>query len=82
MIRKTLIAAAATLALGFAVAPAQAAGGLYLGAPVVQQDNEADLFQNASHYVLKCRWKRVYRDYKWVRVKVCRKVYPKHYNSY
>jgi hypothetical protein len=76
MIRNTIIAAAVIMM--FAVAPAQA-GVVYGSAPIIEENGYV---QNASHYVVKCKIVRVKSYYGWKNVKKCRKVYPKHYNSY
>jgi hypothetical protein len=78
MIRMTLIAAAACLPLSLASLPTQAAVGLYTPDAVVT-DSAA---QQADHFVLKCRWKRVYVNGYWKRKKVCKKVWPAHKKSY
>jgi hypothetical protein len=80
MIRKTLIAAAAaaTMALGLATAPAQAVGNFNLGATVLPEAG-GSLLQEARHYVVRCRTVRVYVDGYWTKRRKCRRVYPPHY---
>ncbi len=81
MIRKNLIAmtAAATVLLGFAAIPANAAVQLYAGAPII---SDGDYKQDVSHWVQKCRFVKIKTYYGWKTVKRCKKVFPKHYNSY
>jgi hypothetical protein len=76
MIRNTVIAAAAVMM--FAVAPAQA-GAIYGSTPIVE---DGGYKQDVSHWVTKCKIVRVKTYYGWKNVKKCRKVFPKHYNSY
>jgi hypothetical protein len=78
MIRNTVFAAAAA-AIMFSVMPAAQAGALYGNAPIVE---DGGLKQDVSHWVTKCKIVRVKTYYGWKNVKKCRKVFPKHYNSY
>jgi hypothetical protein len=84
MVRKTFIAmtAAATLALSLGTAPAFAGAGTGFGLGNPQIAVEDSNIQNVSHWVTKCRWKRVWKNGYWQRVKVCKKVWPKHYSGY
>ena len=79
MFRKTMIAvaAAATLALGVggAATGAQAGVKIYIGAPV-----HAYSYQTVGYYIHRhCKWKRVWYNGYWKRVKVC--FNHKHYND-
>jgi hypothetical protein len=76
MIRKTLItSAAAALALSLGAAITFAAAPSYLGAPGL---DTLQFKQDAKHYEVVCKWRRVKTDYGWKNKRVCRKVYYDH----
>lgn len=83
MIRKNLIAmtaaVAAVVSMSASTVPAVAGASLYQASPAVA---EATYKQDASHWVTKCKRVRVDTGYGWKWKKVCKKVWPKHYNSY
>jgi hypothetical protein len=79
MTRKTVIAmaSAALMLVGFVVPVAAALP--VLGTPALAG---AGYKQDVGHWVKKCTFVRVRADYGWKKVKRCKKVWPKHYNSY
>jgi hypothetical protein len=79
MFYKIKIAVATASIMAFGILPASAVipqfGDASTTAPSLYK-------QDASHYVTSCKWVRIQTDYGYKKVKRCKKVYPKHYNSY
>ena len=76
MFRKTMIAvaAAATMALsiGATTSTAEAGVKIYLGAPSFVVGGHEGYYQEAGYYNHQhCKWKRVWYNGYWKRVKVC-----------
>jgi hypothetical protein len=73
------IGVAAVSIMSFGLGAASAAVPLYGDISPVGKNQ---FKQDVSHYVNKCTFVRVSTSYGWKKVKRCKRVYPKHYNSY